>query len=131
MKRRVKGRPVALNNILLVGAGGFLGAAARYLLGKYVNNLWKGSFPLGTFIINISGSFLLGLMVFHPFLVKTLSKEISLGLGVGFLGAFTTFSTLEYETVQLLEKRKTLTAMLYVLLSFILGIAAAWLTILL
>ncbi|MHB8918012.1 MAG: fluoride efflux transporter CrcB [Desulfocucumaceae bacterium] len=117
-----------LNNVLLVGAGGFLGASARYLLGKYINSFWKGSFPLGTFIINISGSFLLGLMVFHPFWAADLSKEISLGLGVGFLGAFTTFSTFEYETIVLLEKRKTVTAIGYVLLSFILGIAAAWLT---
>ncbi|TLN00087.1 CrcB family protein, partial [bacterium] len=73
---------------------------------------------------------LLGLMVFHPFWAADLSKEISLGLGVGFLGAFTTFSTFEYETMVLLEKRKTVTAIGYVLLSFILGIAAAWLTML-
>lgn len=115
-----------MNSILLVGAGGFLGAVARYLLGKYIYRLWKGDFPLGTFIINIIGSFLLGLVVFHPFLVRSLSKEISLGIGIGFLGAFTTFSTMEYETLQLLERRNTVTAVIYVALSFFIGIAAAW-----
>jgi len=117
-----------LNSIILVGAGGFLGASARYLLGRYINKYWKGNFPLGTFIINICGSFLLGLVAFHPFLIEKLSKEISLGIGVGFLGAFTTFSTFEYETLQLLEKGKITTAVIYVLSSFIIGITCAWLT---
>lgn len=127
-KGLAKRRPAALNSIFLVGAGGFLGAVARYLLGKYIYRLWKRDFPLGTFIINVIGSFLLGLVVFHPFLVRTLSKEISLGIGIGFLGAFTTFSTLEYETLQLLERRNTVTAVIYVALSFSIGIAAAWVT---
>ncbi|MFZ5595478.1 MAG: fluoride efflux transporter CrcB [Bacillota bacterium] len=115
-----------MNSILLVGIGGFFGAVARYLLGKYVGRLWKGDFPLGTFIINVIGSFLLGLTFFHPVLSKALGREISLGLGIGFLGAFTTFSTMEYETLQLLEKRKTAIAVIYVAASFIIGITAAW-----
>lgn len=112
-------------SIILVAVGGFLGAAARYYLGAFVNKLWKGSFPLGTFVINITGSFLLGLVAFHPMLSEALSKDISLGLGIGFLGAFTTFSTMEYETLQLLEKRKIAIAAAYVLLSFLLGFGAA------
>lgn len=117
-----------MNSMLLVGTGGFLGAVARYLLGKYVGKLWKGDFPLGTFIINVIGSFLLGLVFFHPLLSKALNEEIILGLEIGFLGAFTTFSTLEYETLQLLERRKTLTALIYVAASFFIGITAAWIT---
>ncbi|MFZ5633232.1 MAG: fluoride efflux transporter CrcB [Bacillota bacterium] len=117
-----------LIKILLVGAGGFLGASARYILGKYINNLWKGNFPLGTFLVNTGGSFLLGLAVLHPHLGHALDKNLSLGIGAGFLGAFTTFSTFEYETLNLLEKRKTATAAVYVLSSFAAGFAAAWLT---
>lgn len=115
-----------MNSFLFVAAGGFLGAAARYILGKYIGKLWKGSFPLGTFIINISGSFLLGLVVFHPVLANALRQDLSLGVGVGFLGAFTTFSTMEYETLQLLERRKTFTALAYILTSFVIGFAAVW-----
>ncbi|MFZ5644320.1 MAG: fluoride efflux transporter CrcB [Bacillota bacterium] len=114
-----------LSNIYLVCAGGFLGAISRYLLGKYVGMFWKGHFPLGTFIINTCGSFLLGMLVFHPHLSRTLGSDLSIGLGVGFLGSFTTFSTFEYETLELLEKRKMLTALAYVFLSFATGICAA------
>jgi CrcB protein len=120
-----------MSSIILVAAGGFLGAVARYYLGTFMNKLWKGLFPLGTFIINISGSFLLGLVVFHPVLSEALRKDMSLGLGIGFLGAFTTFSTMEYETLQLLEKRKAAVAAAYVLLSFLLGFGAAKMAVLL
>jgi len=115
-----------LNDVLLVGAGGFLGASARYLLGKYINRKWNGDFPLGTFVINIIGSFLLGLLVFYPAVAGLFTIEMSLGVGIGFLGAFTTFSTLEYETLVLLEKGKATTALLYVLGSFIIGFLAVW-----
>jgi len=117
-----------LNSIILVGAGGFLGASARYLLGKYINNNWKGSFPLGTLVINTLGSFVLGLVVFHPLLFASLRQEVNLGIGIGFLGSFTTFSTFEYETLELLEKGKKATAGIYVLSSFIIGITCAWVT---
>lgn len=115
-----------LNSVILVAAGGFLGAAARYLLGRFVGLYWKRNLPLGTFIINITGSFLLGLITFHPVLSAALSRDVRMGLGIGFLGSFTTFSTLEYETLVLLEEGKSTTAILYVLGSFMLGFAAAW-----
>ncbi len=116
-----------LNSIILVAAGGFLGASARYLLGRFIGLYWKRNFPLGTIIINITGSLLLGLITFHPVLSAMLSRDISMGLGIGFLGAFTTFSTLEYETMVLLENGKITIALMYVLGSFILGFIAAWL----
>jgi len=117
-----------LNSVLLICAGGFFGAISRYLLGIYISGLWKGDFPLGTFIINVLGSFFLGLVIFHPQLSTALGSELKLGIGVGFLGSFTTFSTLEYETLRLLEKKKRATALAYVLLSLLAGITAAWLT---
>lgn len=117
-----------MNSVLLICAGGFFGAISRYLLGIYITGLWKGDFPLGTFIINILGSFFLGLILFHPQLSTALGSELKLGIGVGFLGSFTTFSTLEYETMQLLGKKKRAVALAYVLLSLLAGITAAWLT---
>lgn len=115
-----------MKSLIYVCAGGFLGAAARYVLGRYIGRIWKGSFPMGTFAINITGSFLLGLLVFCPTLSGWLGKDAVLGAGVGFLGSFTTFSTLEYETLQLLEKRKMAAAAAYVTASFGIGFVASW-----
>lgn len=115
-------------SIIMIGAGGFLGAICRYLLARLVGSRWKGDFPLGTFIVNITGSFLLGLVVFHPFLAERLGSGAGTGVGVGFLGAYTTFSTLEYETLQLLEDKKIFIALFYAVTSLIAGFLAAWLT---
>ncbi|MFZ5650780.1 MAG: fluoride efflux transporter CrcB [Bacillota bacterium] len=115
-----------LISLTYICAGGFLGAAARYILGRCVGRVWRGSFPLGTFTVNMVGSFLLGLLAFHPALSGSLGKDATLGISVGFLGSFTTFSTLEYETMQLLEKGKATVAAAYVTASFVAGFAAAW-----
>ena len=113
---------------LLVGIGGFLGANSRYLSSKMINKYWKKSYPMATFIINILGSFVLGLVVMHPVLSKTMQTDMNYGLGIGFLGAFTTFSTFEFEVLQLVENKKLFIAVLYVLLSFLIGFTAAWLS---
>src|SRR6476620_9986955 len=100
---------------LLVGAGGFVGAIARFgvarLIGAYVDT----RFPLATFIINISGSFLLGVLG-AVVVQKTMpgSDAMRLALGVGFLGAYTTFSTFELETHSLLEGGAWRKAVLYI-----------------
>jgi CrcB protein len=110
---------------LLVGAGGFLGANARYLAARWVGDLVSGRFPLGTFLINISGSFLLGLL--GGWLAARLvphGDELRLALGVGFLGAFTTFSTFEFETHALLDDGMWLVAVTNVCLSLFLGLVA-------
>lgn len=114
-----------MTNTVLVGIGGFLGACGRYLTGRLINRYWKNSFPMATFIVNVTGSFLLGLLIFNPELYRR-SKEVEFILGLGFLGAFTTFSTFEFEVLQLIEKRKYTTAGLYVVLSFFLGFTLAW-----
>ena len=94
----------ALLPYLLVGAGGFLGANARFVIARWTDLLAATRFPLGTFLINVSGSFLLGVVgvVVSERLVPS-SDAVRLALGVGFLGAYTTFSTFEYETHALLE----------------------------
>ncbi|PFO08501.1 fluoride efflux transporter CrcB [Bacillus sp. AFS076308] len=111
--------------MLFVGIGGILGAIMRFQLGKWIAAKTSVAFPFGTFIINITGSFVLGfLAVLH--LGKEISEWIWLLCGTGFLGAYTTFSTFGYETIQMLQKRETKNAALYVSISVFFGIIFAW-----
>lgn len=102
-------------NYLLVGIGGALGALARYTLGQKINAKKKTAFPLGTFIINVTGAILLGVLT-------ALETNNYLLLGEGFLGAYTTFSTFMYESFDLFHGKKTFNAVFYILISLILGI---------
>ena len=89
---------------LLVGVGGFVGANARFVIARLVGAAFETRFPLGTFVINISGSFLLGVLgTIIALKVMPNSEAMRLALGVGFLGGFTTFSTFEFETHALFE----------------------------
>jgi CrcB protein len=111
-------------NIIIIGIGGFLGAIARYGAALWIGQRWGRTFPLGTFIINISGSFLIGLLMSlftERFMVN---PQWRLLFVVGFLGAYTTFSTFEYETGALLRDGEWLIAMLNVILSVIVGFMA-------
>lgn len=111
-------------NILLIGIGGFLGAVARYGVALWIGQRWGSSFPLGTFVINISGSFLIGLLMVlftERFMVN---PQWRLLLVIGFLGAYTTFSTFEYETGALLKDGEWLFALLNVVLSVVVGFIA-------
>ena len=110
--------------LLLIGLGGGLGAIARYWVNQLVI-IQFGSSLLGTFLANISGSFilgvLLGLLSSHP----TLSIEIRMFLAVGFLGSYTTFSTLSMATVYLLQKGDITIAAINLGASVLLGLVAA------
>jgi len=110
-----------MQTVLVIAVGGALGALSRYGLGIYLSNRWNHGFPLHTFLINIIGAFLLGFL--HILFVERLnvSPLWRLGIGVGFLGAFTTFSTFGFEVISLLEGGSLLTAGLYTLLSIIVG----------
>jgi CrcB protein len=111
-------------NIFLIGIGGFIGAVARYGMAVWVGQRWGRSFPLGTFIINVSGSFLIGLLMTlftERFLVN---PQWRLFMVVGFLGAYTTFSTFEYETGTLLRDGEWLIAGMNVVFSVLVGFAA-------
>ncbi len=106
-----------MQNILIVGIGGLMGTIIRYLIGLSFKN--AGTFPWATLLINVTGSFLLGL------LVARVSHPQYLLWCIGFLGAFTTFSTFSVETMQMLSEGRYLPGMLYVLLSVLLGVGAA------
>jgi CrcB protein len=111
-------------NYLMVGAGGFIGAVARYGIAAWIGQQWGRTFPLGTFVVNVSGSFLIGLMMTVLTEKLMVNPQWRLLLVVGFLGAYTTFSTLEYETGNLLKDSEFLLAALNVVLSVFAGFAA-------
>ncbi|HET8523119.1 MAG TPA: fluoride efflux transporter CrcB [Thermomicrobiales bacterium] len=105
-----------------IGAGGLLGANARYFMGVWAANRWGTAFPWGTFAINIAGSFLLGFyltLVTERFTGRAVTR---LFVATGFLGAFTTFSTFGYETVTLLQDGSPVRALSYVVASLVVGI---------
>ncbi|AGA68468.1 camphor resistance protein CrcB [Desulfitobacterium dichloroeliminans LMG P-21439] len=107
---------------IVIALGGALGALSRYELSLWISDRWTHFFPLPTFIINVSGAFLLG-FINVLFLDKlSWAPEWRLGIGVGFLGAFTTFSTFGFEIFTLIEKGYYSTAISYVLLSTLVGL---------
>jgi len=111
-------------NILIIGIGGFLGAIARYGAALWIGQRWGRTFPLGTFVINVSGSFLIGLLMTLFAERYLVNPQWRLLLVVGFLGAYTTFSTFEYETGALLKDSEWLLAMLNVVASVVVGFIA-------
>jgi CrcB protein len=111
-------------NVMVIGIGGFVGAVTRYGIAVWIGQRWGRSFPLGTFVINMSGSFLIGLLMTLMAERFTENPQWRLLLVVGFLGAYTTFSTFEYETGALLKDGEWLFAGLNVVLSVIVGFAS-------
>lgn len=102
---------------LIVGFGGIWGSLARYGLGKFISQKTYKNFPWGTFLINISGAFLLGI-------VSTLdvNKTALLLLADGFLGAYTTFSTFMVESFHMFSDNKKKNAVVYIIISLLLGL---------
>ncbi|WP_394165342.1 fluoride efflux transporter CrcB [Neptunomonas phycophila] len=109
--------------LLAVGFGGALGAVSRYWLAGMLNSK-ADKLPLGTLSCNVIGSLLMGILFVLIMEKAKLSPELRPMLMVGFLGAFTTFSSFSLETVALLQEGHTMSALIYVLLSVILCIIA-------
>ena len=117
--------------ILLVGAGGFVGAVARYLVGGWVQRLLPAAFPYGTLAVNVLGSLLLGAVYELGTARGALDPQLRLMLAVGVLGAFTTFSTFSLETLNLLREGSVLMAGANVLTNILVCLAAVWLGVVL
>lgn len=113
-----------MKSVLVVGAGGFLGATARYGVGLLVMRHWTRDFPLATLLINVSGSFLLGLFSTWATERAALDPALRLLVATGFVGAFTTFSTFEYETQRLAGSGAHALALANVVLSVAAGYLA-------
>jgi CrcB protein len=117
-----------MNRILLViGIGGFLGSIARYLSQQYFQKYFPSSLPLGTLWVNLSGCFLIGVIYALAEKGNLLSPEWRLFLATGFCGGFTTFSAFAFENTSFLKEGDFFYAALYMGLSVIGGIVAAYL----
>ncbi|QIN77738.1 fluoride efflux transporter CrcB [Rubrobacter marinus] len=112
-------------NLLLVAGGGALGAASRHLLGAWVLALLGPGFPWGTFLVNVSGSFLIG-VVFGLVEIGGLPAGARPLLAIGVLGGYTTFSSFSYETLALISKGSYAPALFYSLAQVALGLAAVY-----
>ena len=108
---------------VVIGAG--IGGGLRFVLGGLMAERWGASFPWHTLVINVSGAFLLGLLMALPVERSLVSASMRLFLGVGILGGFTTFSTLSYESVVLLEQGLVMQGAANILVSGALGVTAA------
>lgn len=119
----------ALQKILWISLGSVLGSNARFWLGTWVQQRWGGSFPFGTFIVNMTASFVLGF--FTAFVIERMqfaqAPIARLVFAVGFVGSYSTFSTLEYETFALAETGAIYLATLNAFGSLVVGFVAMWL----
>ena len=115
-----------MKNLLLVFVGGGLGSILRYLLGIYFNSSNDG-IPYGTFLSNILGSLLIGLILGYALKHDTLSSGQTLLLATGFCGGFTTFSTFAYENHLFLKSGDFISFAFYTIASFIIGFLAVFL----
>ena len=116
-----------MDKYLVVLAGAGLGGLTRYVAGTWIMAKYGGRFPLGTFVINITGAFLIGVLMtvltqrFHP------HPNWRLFIVVGFLCGYTTFSSFEYETYQAMRDGERWLGLIYVAGSVVLGYLGVWL----
>jgi CrcB protein len=113
-------------NILIIGCGGFLGAISRYFVSELVYTFIGAGLPYGTLAINLVGSFLLGIVAQLGLSGDILPDSVNSFVGIGFLGAFTTFSTFSVQTLELLESGSLLKALLNISLNIFLCLIGAW-----
>jgi CrcB protein len=113
--------------IWYVAIGSAVGGVARFLLTAVVQQRAGAGFPTGTLLVNVTGSFLLGLLWRYSLGSDTISAEVRALLTTGFCGGYTTFSAFSYETLVLLEEGHLTRASTYVVSSVIVSLAATWL----
>jgi CrcB protein len=113
--------------VLLVGAGGFLGAILRYALGGWVHDMLNNaSFPYGTLVVNAVGCLLIGFLSGLAESRAVFGPEARLFIFIGILGGFTTFSSFAYETFSLARDTQNLAAIVNVFAQVILGLIGVW-----
>lgn len=116
--------------LLLTALAGGVGAVARFALDSYVTTRWPAPLPVGTVVINVSGSLLLGLLT--GWALNNNGAEVLAVVGAGFLGGYTTFSTASVEAARLIRSGRSPGAALHAVVMVMLGLAAAiiglWLT---
>ena len=116
-----------MNNLLPIAIGGALGSISRYGCQKWIYQVYPHPFPFGTFVVNIAGSFLVGIFFGLAEKGDLMSADWRLFLITGFCGGFTTFSAFSYETLSLFRNGEVAHALLYTFASVALGLLAVWL----
>ena len=111
--------------LLFIALGGASGAVSRYLLANWIHILWEGKFPVGTLVVNVLGSFVIGILYVLIVERQLVHADWRGVLMVGFLGAFTTFSTFSLETIALFEAGHAVQAAGYMVGSTIVCVAMA------
>ena len=114
-----------IRDILLVGAGSAIGGMARFLVNRGVTFVFSYPFPLATFLVNISGSFLIGYLYSASLKHEWLTTPALLFLVTGICGGFTTFSAFSYENIMLIRNGQAPLSMVYIMASLVMGIGAA------
>ncbi len=114
-------------NYLIVSLGAALGGGLRYWFSNIVYKYLPATFPYGTMLVNVLGSFILGLIMFHFDQRELLSPNVKIFLTVGFCGGFTTFSSFSYETIVLFRDSQFSSGLLNIFLSLILSFAGLYL----
>jgi CrcB protein len=116
-----------MTKYLMVAIGGALGSVLRFWVGGYVSNRMGTRFPYGTFIINVTASFLVGLILTLLAERAHWSPNWRYFIPIGFIGGYSTFSTFEYETFRTFQDGEVLMAGLNIVLSVIVGFVSVWL----
>jgi len=115
-----------IKTLLLIGSGGFLGSISRFLTSRFLQNNFPSAFPFGTFVVNVTGCFLIGIIYGFSERSSLLTPGWKMFLTVGFCGGFTTFSTFANENLALLRDGDFFHFFIYTGLSVFLGIAATF-----
>ena len=119
-----------LKQLVMIAGGGAVGAVMRFLVSTGVHRLAGRDFPYGTLSVNVAGSLLIGFLYIYLIERASLGAEWRALLIIGFLGAFTTFSTFSMETLNLIENSELIKAASNVLLSVVLCLFATWVGVL-
>lgn len=113
-------------SILLVGLGGGVGSIFRFLASHLTKKYWDGTFPIATFLVNLTGCLLIGVFVGMLLKSQNMSSDLRMLLVVGFCGGYTTFSAFALENLELIQNEKYFVSIFYMLASVIAGILLVW-----